>query len=128
MSKIYIVAGNSYEAEVWADQSMKKRHAAGATTLSRSEYVYVRDAATLQGTTDPKGVFIGTWRERKDILDIVRGLMLRTSTENRTLHRIYRELRKGATLPLDEGDVLAAASMELARAIDSDIIKVNVTA
>ena len=92
MNKIFVIAGNKYQAEVWIKQDLEKRSKSGTTTLSRSEYVYVDDATRIRGIRDPHGVFIGTWKERWDIQEVVETLMIQSSNANAALGKIYKDL------------------------------------
>jgi hypothetical protein len=69
MNIIYIVAGNYRE---FADYTRKKQwEFMNASTTSvgdiMPEYRYVYGVDTLRGLSTIKGVYIGTWRMRKDI-------------------------------------------------------------
>lgn len=92
MSKIYVIAGNMFEAEHWIKDHLEKRSLNGETTLSRSEYVYVSDPNTLQGIKNPSGYFVGSWIKRSDIYEIVTVLMLRTHQPNKNLQAIWDAL------------------------------------
>lgn len=93
MSKIFVIAGNHVQAERWIKNSLDKRSASGVTTLSRSEYVYVSDAKVLMGIENPHGVFIGTWKERWDIYDVVERLLNQTRQTNKQLEEIWNDLK-----------------------------------
>jgi hypothetical protein len=69
---IYVVAGNFRE---FADYARKKQwEFMNASTTSvgdiMPEYWYVYGLDTLRGLSTIKGVYIGTWRMRKDIGEI----------------------------------------------------------
>ena len=93
MSKIFVIAGNKYQAEDWIKKNLEKRAMSGETTISRSQYVYVDDATKLRGIRDPRGVFIGTWRERWDIREVVETLMIQSIHVNPTLGKIWGEVK-----------------------------------
>ncbi len=92
--KKFVIAGTNHEANDWIRRDMEKRHISGITTLSRSEYVYVADPIVLRGFRDPHGVFIGTWRERKDIKLVVETLFLQCVHINPQLEMIRREVNR----------------------------------
>lgn len=84
MSKIYVIAGNMFEAERWIKDHLEKRSLNGETTLSRSEYVYVRDPSILRGIKNPSGYFVGSWRKRSDIYEVVLTILSRTHHDKKT--------------------------------------------
>jgi hypothetical protein len=92
MSKIFVIAGTNHEANDWIRRNMEKRHISGTTTLSRSEYVYVADPIVLRGFRDPHGVFIGTWRERKDIEQVIETLLQQSVHVNKSLEMLRKEV------------------------------------
>ena len=100
--KTFVIAGNRAEADDWIKKDLKKRHAQGYTTLSWSDYVVVRDSTTLRGLRDPHGVFIGTWRERKDMEDIFVALLSSitiTNNAHRVVNQLWGEWKEGINKP-----------------------------
>lgn len=94
MSRIYVIAGNHEQATRWMKENINKRMAQGETSVSYSDYALRTSADTLRGVANPHGVFVGTWRERKDLDDIFMILMSHTLTSeqsHRTLNRLYGE-------------------------------------
>jgi hypothetical protein len=92
MSKIWVVAGDARQADVWIRSDLDRRWDAGEKTISKSEYVYVCGPKSLRGIKNPRGVFVGTWRQRPDIRSIVETLMICSNNNNIDLNRIYHEL------------------------------------
>ena len=92
MSKIWVVAGNYNQAQGWIKKDLDRRWDAGETTISKSEYVFVHDVVQLRGHSNPRGVFVGTWRQRPDIRGIVETLVMQSHNNNIDLNRIYYEL------------------------------------
>jgi hypothetical protein len=92
--KKFVVAGNHVQAEDWIKKDLEKRAMRGETTLSRSEYVFVDDASRLKGIKDPRGVFIGTWRDRWDIREVVETLLTQSIHVNPTLGKIWGEVNE----------------------------------
>jgi hypothetical protein len=90
--KTYVVAGTYHEARVWIVKNYQERLALGDKQVTTNDYFYVSKAEDLVGIQDPHGVFVGNWRGRPDILEMVLELMLR-STGNDALSKIYKELR-----------------------------------
>jgi hypothetical protein len=121
MSKIFVIAGSHHQAKEWIKQDIEKRINAGQTSLTLSHYVYVSSAADLRGYSDPHGVFIGTWKDRPDILEIVETLMIQSTHVNRSLAKIHRDLDKPVRQP-SQG-ILRGAEM-LAKAIDDEVLAI----
>jgi hypothetical protein len=91
MSKIFVIAGNRQQADDWIKTNLDKRSKAGETTLSWSDYVVVSGPDKLRGWNEPHGVFIGTWRERKDMEDIFQTLLVCHSISGNS-HRVINQL------------------------------------
>jgi len=91
MSKIFVIAGNAQQAEQWIKGNLEKRKNDGVTTLSWSDYVVVSGANKLSGWSDPHGVFIGTWRERKDMEDIFQSLLISHRVSDKS-HRVINQI------------------------------------
>ena len=68
--KLYIIAGNRQEFEFFirkkADDLVKDGY-----PISLSHFVYVSSPETLLGHRDVHGWFYGSYRQRKDLRDIV---------------------------------------------------------
>lgn len=90
--KIFVIAYSKAEADHWIKSNIDKRIKQGTTTISLSEYVYVDNALRLRGIRDPHGVFVGRWRERTDIVDIVENLLMNSIHVNKELQRILHEV------------------------------------
>jgi hypothetical protein len=88
--KIYVVAGTRWEAKGWIMQDIEKKYPTNPS-LTISHYVYVDSPSRLRGLNDPHGVFIGTWRSRNDIKEIVETL-LQCCYRNLELEKIHQEL------------------------------------
>ncbi len=71
MSKTFVIAGNHDHARIWIKEDVDKRYRAGETSITLSDYIYVSGPEQLRGYSDPHGVFIGNWYERKDIREIL---------------------------------------------------------
>ena len=75
--KIFVVAGNMEQAMTYAKMKLNEQFGNSLKTGetfsgSMSDYVYVKGVDTLRGFNKVHGVFIGSFRERADIRDIVR--------------------------------------------------------
>jgi len=67
--KILVIAGNYDQANIWM-------HARQKRTVTHN---VVHNVDQLRGRRDPSGVFIGTWRERADIFEILTALLTQMS-------------------------------------------------
>jgi hypothetical protein len=73
--KTLVIAGTEHEANYWIIQDLGKKYPSN-TSLSMSDYSIVHNQDQLRGMRDPKGIFVGTWRERKDIFEILNMLLV----------------------------------------------------
>ena len=73
--KTLVVAGTYHEANYWIIQDLGTKYPS-MTSLSMSDYSIVHNPDQLRGMRDPKGIFIGTWRNRKDIFEILNMLLV----------------------------------------------------
>ena len=73
--KTLVIAGTEHEAKYWIIQDLGKKYP-NNTSLSMSDYIIVHNQDQLRGMRDPKGIFVGTWRERKDIFEILNMLLV----------------------------------------------------
>lgn len=73
--KIYVVAGNKEQYENYIRKKAAELIASG-TSVTLSHFVYVYDAQMLRGLYEVHGFFVGTYRERNDINDIVEQIRL----------------------------------------------------
>lgn len=94
MNKIYVIAGNEKEAKEWVLADSFRRFGAGDTSASLSDYVTIKDATQLIGLKEPHGVFIGTFRKRSDVKDIIANLIVRYEIGESpdTIKQLYKEL------------------------------------
>ena len=129
MSKIFVIAGTTQEANFWIKGNLTKRQNSGETTLSWSDYVIVSSPDKLRGSRDPHGVFVGNWLGRPDIFDIVQALMISSIHVNPALGKIYNQV-KPKTRPTPKIQGLSAhsiiideAASLLAKEIDNEVLK-----
>ena len=73
----------------------------------------------LRGIADPHGVFIGTWKERKDILEVVETLMHHSLGLNNKLKVIHNDLWKRAT----SDQVSNHTAAQMAKEIDNEVLR-----
>lgn len=72
--KIFVIAGTSSQALDWIRNNQKKRYANGDTDIGMGDYVIVSGVNKLLGVRDPHGVFVGTWKQRVDLVQILNQL------------------------------------------------------
>ena len=95
--KTFVIAGTKLEADYWIINDLSKRYPSN-TSISMSDYVYVSCPEKLKGISEPHGVFIGTWYERPDMLEVIQTLRHRTWAKNEKLNIImdlYMQYRLG---------------------------------
>ncbi len=85
--------------------------------IRHTDIVNVNSPLILRGVSDPHGVFIGTWKDRIDILSIVETL-IHQSNNPRRLIDIRDELFKAAS----NGQIASVAALNLAKEIDQEIV------
>lgn len=127
MSKIFVIAGTSREAQTWIAKNYQERVAIGDQQASTNDYKYVAHADDVKGYTNPHGVFVGNWLGRPDILEIVEALMMRSTHVNTALGKIYKDLQpkirptpkivSGYQANIDRAGLL------MAQAIDAEVLK-----
>jgi hypothetical protein len=87
--KTLVIAGTQHEANYWIIQDLGKKYPSN-TSLSMSDYIIGHNADQLRGWRNPNGIFIGTWRERKDIFEILNMLLVQMTDQ--TKHKIIQDL------------------------------------
>ena len=87
--KTLVIAGTHHEANYWIIQDLGKKYPS-MTSLSMSDYSIVHSPDQLRGMRDPKGIFIGTWRNRKDIFEILNMLLVNVTIPYK--HKIIQDL------------------------------------
>lgn len=123
-SVTYVVAGNQEQAYQYINRKIEERVRNGEEISKINDYSYVRDVDTLRGVSNPKGVFIGTWRERKDIKDIVQQLMMTQTHHNPSLVKIWKEVRNepSNSVPIQPSQGVLRGAEMLAQAIDEEVM------
>lgn len=76
-SKVFVIAGNAAEATDYAKRKLTElfhycEREGQPFNGSMSDYVVVHDTNSLRGYSEVHGVFVGSFRERRDIREIVR--------------------------------------------------------
>ena len=78
--KIFVIAGNWNEFNYYGRDKVLDKH-----------YVYVSSPDTLRGHQDIHGVFIGSWRGRSDIVEILDAVITRT-TNTDVIKDLYKQV------------------------------------
>jgi hypothetical protein len=76
VSRIYVIAGNHAQANDYIRRKCEERFKNGETNVSMSDYSYVSTPDTFRGLREVHGVFIGTFRDRPDLEEIVHTIRL----------------------------------------------------
>lgn len=71
--KFYVIAGNRVEFENFRINKCTELSKEGKT-VSYSNFVFVADPIQLRGVSSPHGWFIGSWRTRDNIRQIIQAL------------------------------------------------------
>jgi hypothetical protein len=87
--KIIVIPGNYNQGLTWADKDCRKRWNNGNTRVSLSDYIIVSSVTQLRGIRNPHGMFVGTWRERDDLKEIVTALFTQSDYVNEGLADIW---------------------------------------
>jgi hypothetical protein len=120
--KVYVVAGNHDQAYEYINRKIAERISNGETVNKIGDYVYLDKVNRLRGVSNPHGVFIGTWRDRPDILDIVFELIMH-STDPTRLREIHDELYKNLTEEQKRMESIKKAAKSLSDEIDQEVLK-----
>lgn len=78
--RIFVIAGTHDEFKHYTSDKVLDKH-----------YVYVSRYESLHGFRDIHGVFIGTWRDRSDIIQILDTLITRTNSID-TIKDLYLQV------------------------------------
>jgi hypothetical protein len=76
MNKIYVIAGTSSQAFEWMRNHAMKRFDSGDTSVSLTDYVIINSEDQMRGLREVHGFFVGTYRGRKDLQEIVHRIRL----------------------------------------------------
>jgi len=88
----FVIAGTVHQANEWIQKDIKRREIL-REVISMKDYRIVHDTTSIRGFVDPHGIFVGTWKERVDIFQIVETLFLQTTYVNTPLQNIYNEIK-----------------------------------
>lgn len=119
---IYVIAGREPEAYEYINRKLEERIRNGESVSKIDDYKYVHSANILRGTINPSGVFVGSWRQRKDIEEIIITLLQRHEPHtpaHETLKRVLIDWEKSMTTEQS----VVRASKHLANEIDKQVLQ-----
>lgn len=95
LQTLYIIAGTKKEFDDWVLNSLER--------YPQTNFIFVAFPDMLRGLSNPEGLCIGTWRDRKDIYDILQ-----------FLHIAARDIKKqkGISILSSEVDAYRKKRME----------------
>lgn len=129
--KIFVVAGNHAEFIDYRKRKYAEMQTAGIA-IKLTDIINVSSPEAIRGYHDPHGVFIGTWKMRKDIGEVINILqMCQTNAfSNKSLTALREEWDKfqfskptPKKRPTAE-DVINQAAALLAKEIDKEVLNI----
>jgi hypothetical protein len=81
----FIIAGNTREALDWFDKTFKS-----GDNFNYADFHVVNNTNSLRGLTDINGIFVGNWKQRPDIKDII--IQLKNIQRNKELPKELLDL------------------------------------
>lgn len=89
--KFYVVAGNIHQfLHYRADKFNSLRDTVDGININ--DFVNVSSHNVLKGVVNPHGVFIGTWRDRLDIIEVLNTLSICSRVRNPALDNLRSEI------------------------------------
>lgn len=88
--KHFIVCGNYDQFRVFSDKKYRELTNSGYP-IQRTDFIFA-NVESIRGHRNPIGWFYGTWRDRKDIDEIITHLRISHSNPNVVLERLHREV------------------------------------
>lgn len=68
--KYHVIAGNVFEFDRFIKKKSAEMWNEGNTSVSLSDFVYVSSVETLKGLSEIQGFYVGTWKNRSDVMEI----------------------------------------------------------
>ena len=90
--KTFVIAGTHEQGMRWVKQNITAHATTHGSWRSLSDYIIVQSVINLKGYSNPHGVFVGTWRERKDISEILHNIHFQSSPSNLKIIELLKEL------------------------------------
>lgn len=85
--KIFVIAGNHEQYRSFVKRKIEAMHNEGNTSMSLSHFVYVSGPEVFRGFNSVHGYFVGTFRDRHDLRQILE--MLRIINTLSYDHKFY---------------------------------------
>lgn len=82
--KYFVIAGNYEQYRHFIKRKAQQMWDAGQTSVSLSNFVFVSGPEMFKGYSNPKGFFVGSWRQRKDLKEIFLHLFQQTENNHHT--------------------------------------------
>jgi hypothetical protein len=96
---MYVIAGTEPQAYEWINEEIQERINNGEPMTSIQDYQYVHSVDVLRGAINPRGIFVGTWYERKDMNEIFQTLLTRMTVNSgpwNIVQNTYKEWMGGS--------------------------------
>lgn len=90
--KYFIVTGTYDEFKYFSKKKYQQLWASG-NFVQHTDLIYA-SLDSIRGYRNPTGWFYGTWRDRKDIDELITHLRLYHSNQNVVLEKLHREVRE----------------------------------
>jgi hypothetical protein len=90
--KYFIVSGTYDQYRAFKIKKMTELWNSG-TVVEHTDFIYATPES-IRGHRNPRGWFWGTWRDRKDIDEIITHLRISHSNQNETLCRLHKEINR----------------------------------
>ena len=84
-----VIAGNYNQAMRWINLDITAKEKSGKWK-SVSDYLVVVHPDQLRGMRDPSGIFVGTWKQRTDIFELLNRLLVQMTDPIK--HKIIQDL------------------------------------
>lgn len=120
--KFFVIAGHASEAYYWINREIEQEAAAG-NLVNKSDYIYVSDVSKLKGYANPHGRFVGSWKNRQDIILIIEQLLIASHNPNPALLKVRDEIWKNASHTQASTAAVNNAAKQLSDAIDAEVMR-----
>ena len=126
--KIYVIAGNTQEFLFYRAEKFNSLKDT-VEGININDFVNVSSCNVLRGVTNPHGVFIGTWRNRLDINDILSTISVCSRTPNPSIDKLRSEISTPIKpTPKIQGKTATQVYMDeaaerFAKEIDEEVVK-----
>jgi hypothetical protein len=84
-----VIAGNYNQAMRWINLDIAAKEKSGKWKYV-SDYIVVNRPEQLRGMRNPNGIFVGTWKQRPDIFELLNQLLVQMTDPFK--HKIIQNL------------------------------------